>query len=125
MIAETKVCLSCNHQIHGRADKKFCNHYCRNAHHNLLNSQGNNYIRNINHSLGRNRRILEGLLLPTKLITKTSKQLLLNKGFSFHYYTHCLTNKKGNRFHFCYEYGYRIVGRDEVVVVRRKSNIEY
>lgn len=119
MIAETKVCLSCNHHIHGRADKKFCNDHCRNAHHNQLNSDGNNFTRNINHSLRRNRRILEELLLPARLITKTSKQLLQSKGFNFHYYTHCFTNKKGNRFHFCYDYGYRVVGKEVVVVKRR------
>ncbi|MDB5210098.1 MAG: hypothetical protein JWQ30_925 [Sediminibacterium sp.] len=120
MIAETKVCLSCNHHINGRADKKFCNNFCRNAHHNQLNSDGNNYIRNINHALRRNRRVLEELLLPAKLITKTTKRIMQNKGFSFHYYTHCSANKKGNRFHFCYEYGYRVVGKEQVLIVRKK-----
>ena len=122
MIAETKVCICCSRPIHGRADKKFCNDYCRNAHHNRLNCDGNNYTRNINHSLRRNRRVLESLLLPTRQIIKTSKQFLQNKGFSFHYFTHSYTNKKGNRFHGCYEFGYRVVSKEEVVVVRERNS---
>ncbi len=118
MIAEPKVCMSCNRNINGRADKKFCNDYCRNAHHNNLNSVGNNYIRNINHRLRKNRRILESMLLPARQIIKTSRQTLYNKGFGFRYFTHSCTNKNGNRFHFCYEYGYRVVGQQ--VVVKKK-----
>jgi hypothetical protein len=121
MIAETKICISCNRSIHGRADKKFCNDYCRNAHHNRLNGDGNNFIRNINLSLRRNRRILESLLSPTKQIIKTSRRSLQNKGFSFRYFTHSYTNRKNNRFQFCYEYGYRVVGKEQVVVIRKKN----
>jgi len=120
MIAETKVCMSCNRNINGRADKKFCNDYCRNAHHNNLNSVGNNYIRNINQNLRKNRRILESILLPARQAVKTSRQHLQNKGFGFRYFTHSYTNKNGNRFRFCYEYGYRVVGKEQVVVVKKK-----
>ena len=121
MIAETKTCVCCSKTIHGRSDKKFCNDYCRNAHHNRLNCEGNNYIRNINYNLRRNRRILENLLLPARQLTKTSRQVLQNKGFSFHYFTHSCTNRKGKRFHFCYEYGYRLVEKEQVMVVKGKN----
>jgi len=129
MIAETKICLSCNRGLHGRTDKKFCNDYCRNTHHNLLNSDGNNYIRNTNRILRKNRRILESLLQPAKQITKISKQALQNTGFSFQYFTNRYINKKGTQFHFCYDYGYRLLEEEQVVVVKKKArgkkNIEY
>lgn len=121
MIAESKTCLSCGHHLHGRADKKFCNDYCRNAHHNQLNSAGNNYIRNINQSLRRNSRILESLLQPARRITKISRQVLQQKGFSFHYYTHMRSNRKGKDYYFCYEYGYRMLEKEQVMIVRRKN----
>jgi hypothetical protein len=120
MIAETKLCLSCQRSIHGRSDKKFCNDYCRNTHHNNLNSDDNNYIRNINHSLRRNRRILENLLSPAKQIMRISKELLLDKGFSFLYFTHYHKNKSGNIYQFCYEYGYRVQDDGQVVIVRNR-----
>jgi hypothetical protein len=122
MIAATKICLTCNRSFHGRADKKFCNDYCRNTHHNQLNCDGNNYVRNINHSLRRNRRILENVLRPARQITKISRQLLQNKGFNFHYFTHIHINKKGTQYHFCYDYGFRVIAGEQVVVVRK--NIE-
>lgn len=31
-----KKCLECGEKIVGRADKKFCNDYCRNAYNNNL-----------------------------------------------------------------------------------------
>jgi hypothetical protein len=121
MITTSKTCLSCQRSLHGRADKKFCNDYCRNTHNNQLNSDGNNYVRNINHSLLRNRRILQGLFVTAQQITQCTKLFLHNKGFAFSYFTHTQTNKKGNTYRFCYEYGYMILEGEKVVVVRKKN----
>ena len=120
MFTITKTCLSCQRSLHGRADKKFCNDYCRNTHNNRLNSDGNNYVRNVNHSLRKNRRILQDLFPAAQLITQCTKQLLHSKGFAFSYFTHTQTNKKGNTYHFCYEYGYLVLKGEKVVVVRQK-----
>lgn len=124
MIAETKVCLSCNKNLHGRIDKKFCNDYCRNTHNNRLNSDGNNYVRNINHSLRKNRRILECLLPGSQSISKATKQKLHSKGFTFTYFTHTYRNKKGNMYYFCYDYGYLTMEGDSVLIVRKRGNID-
>lgn len=119
----TKACISCNRTLHGRTDKKFCNDYCRNTHNNRLNSDGNNYMRNINHSLRRNRRILESLL-SAREITKTLLSKMHNKGFTFQYFTHTRTNKKGKLFCFCYDYGYLKLDGDRVLIVREKGSGE-
>ena len=118
MITAVKHCLTCQATLHGRTDKKFCNDYCRNTHHNTLHSDGNNCMRNINHSLRRNRHILENLLPATKPLTRISRDLLQRKGFSFHYFTHQLPNRKGHPVFFCYDYGYRVLGKEWVMVVR-------
>ena len=102
-------------------DKKFCNDYCRNSHNNRLNSDGNNFVRNINHHLRKNRRILESFLPNTKSIGKVSKQILYSKGFIFSYYTHTLTNKKGSTYHFCYEFGYQLLAGEKILILRRKE----
>ncbi len=121
MLTAVKTCLSCQRSLKGRSDKKFCNDYCRNTHNNQLNSDSNNYVRNIHHSLLKNRRILQGLFASAQQITECSKQSLHNKGFSFSYFTHTQTNKKGNTYCFCYEYGYMVVNGEKVVVVKRRE----
>lgn len=118
MLTTAKHCLNCHTQLHGRTDKKFCNDYCRNTHHNILNSDGNSCMRNINHCLRKNRRILENLLQNERPITRYSRELLQNKGFSFRYFTHQQTNRKGNPVYFCYDYGYRLLDKGQVAIVR-------
>ena len=54
-----KTCLECGEKIVGRVDKKFCSDYCRNAHHNNLNKDRKNLVRNVNNLLRKNYRILE------------------------------------------------------------------
>ena len=56
-----KTCLQCGDKISGRIDKKFCSDYCRNAYYNDQNRDANNYVRNVNNILRKNRRILTDL----------------------------------------------------------------
>jgi hypothetical protein len=119
MIAETKLCLCCNHGIKGRSDKKFCNDFCRNAHHNKLKSTDNNYVRKVNHNLLRNRKILENLFTDPKQVIRTTRHKLQEQQFDFHYFTHQYNNRKGQKYFFCYEFGYRVL-KDAVIVVRKK-----
>ena len=61
MLAQSKNCLACDKPVKGRTDKKFCDDFCRNKYNNQLKAGCNNYVRNINNALGKNRRILESL----------------------------------------------------------------
>ena len=121
MVEEPKTCLQCGKQLRGRSDKKFCDEYCRNNYNNQLKAQVNNYVRNINNTLGKNRRILEKCLAEAEEIGKTTRQKLLQSGFQFKYITHTYTNKKGNTYFFCYDYGYLPLDNDWFLVVRRKE----
>ena len=122
MIQQTaaRICMACGKSIKGRSDKKFCDDYCRNLYNNDLKSGTNNYIRNINNALRKNRRILEACLPAGEEMAKTTKDRLLQKGYQFKYMTHTYTNKKGNVYHFCYEYGYLPLENEWCLVV--KSN---
>jgi hypothetical protein len=113
-----KTCLACGKPIKGRSDKKFCDDFCRNTYNNQLKSGDNNYVRSINNSLRRNRRILEELLPETEKMAKTTKEKLLQKGFQFKYSTHSYTNAKGNVYLFCYDYGYLPLEKDWYLLVR-------
>ena len=118
-IAE-KTCLACNKKLSGRADKKFCNDYCRNSYNNEMKSANSPIVRNINNALIKNRRILEGLLGGEETIKKP-KEKFLSQGFQFKYTTHTYTNKKGNTYFFCYEYGYLPLEGDWYLIVKRKE----
>lgn len=120
-ILEPKICLSCNKVLKGRTDKKFCDDYCRNNFNNLLKGDNNNYVRNINNALRKNRRILEALLPEQEDMAKANKDKLLQKDFQFKYSTHTYTNKKGNTYYFCYEYGYLPLENDWYLIVRRRE----
>ncbi|MDP9231021.1 MAG: hypothetical protein M3O67_10190 [Bacteroidota bacterium] len=116
-----KVCLACGKTLKGRSDKKFCDDYCRNGFNNQLKADTNNYVRNINNALRKNRRILEELLPASDDMTKTTKDKLIYHGFQFKYFTHTYTNKKGNTYFFCYDYGYLPLENNLYLIVRRKE----
>lgn len=116
---ESKVCLECGVPVKGRADKKFCSDYCRNAHNNKLNKDSKNLIRNINNRLRKNYRILDSFTLKDGK-TKTTKNQLIDKGFSFDYFTHLYTTKKGTTYFFLYDLGYLPLENDYYMVVKRQ-----
>lgn len=115
-----KECLACGKVLHGRADKKFCNDYCRNAYNNGLKSAASTVVRNINNALLKNRRVLE-TVLGAEEMQKSTKDRLLHQGFQFKYHTHTYTNKKGDVYFFCYEYGYLPLEHDWFLIVKRKQ----
>lgn len=119
--AAVKACLSCGKNLLGRADKKFCNDYCRNAYNNSQKSAHSPMVRNVNNALLKNRRILESIL-GTEEMGKTTKAKLLEKGFQFKFQTHQYLNKKGQVYIFCYEYGYLPLDHDWYLVVKRKKD---
>lgn len=114
-------CAECSKPLKGRADKKFCDDYCRNAYNNRQNADQNNYVRNINAILRRNRRLLEGVIKPDEELGKCPRQALAAQGFDFQYHTHQYTNKKGQVYHFVYEYGYLPLEGDWLLIVHRQE----
>lgn len=119
-----KACLACGSIIKGRADKKFCNDYCRNNYNNLQKSKDNysSIIRNINNALLKNRKVLQSLLPPQEDLAKTTREKLLRLGFQFGYLTHIYTTKAGKQYFYCYDYGYLPLDNDWFLVVRKKEN---
>lgn len=122
METEEKRCWQCSAKIEGRRDKKFCDAHCRSAyHHNLKVAKELSVKEKIEKSLNKNRKILKAILNErNKIVSSESLKL---KGFDFNYFTHCVKNKKGAEYRFCFEYGYlwldgegKRVGR--VLVVR-------
>jgi hypothetical protein len=113
-----RLCLDCEEVLSGRADKKFCSDQCRNNYNNRINSDNNNFMRNVNNILRRNRRILADLTPNGKATLHKDKVGEL--GFNFGYHTHTYVTRKGTVYYFCYEYGYLQHGSDFMTIVHRR-----
>lgn len=111
-------CLECGEEIKGRADKKYCDDSCRNNHNNKLNSDGNNLVRNVNNILRKNRRTLKSILKREEHIN-ISMQKLVDQQFNFKYYTNVLNTKNNTTYFYCYEFGYRLLDNNYVMVVKQ------
>ena len=118
----SKQCLECGEKIIGRADKKFCSDQCRNIYNNRLNSDVNNYVRNVNNILRKNRRILAELNPEGK--AKVKKEKLLAEGFNFNYYTNTYTTKTGKTYYYCYDQGYLEIENDYFALVLKQDYID-
>lgn len=113
-----KACPECGEKIVGRTDKKFCSDYCRNSFNNSLNKDSKNLVRNVNNKLRKNYRILEELNPEEK--TKVPKSKLVDKGFSFEYFTNIYTTKTGNTYYFVYDQGYLPLEGEFFALVKRR-----
>jgi len=113
-----RECLTCGKILRGRSDKKFCDDYCRNVYNNQLKAVTHHLVRNVNHALGKNRRILDELAGAGSHVTRVSREKLLEKGFLFKYITHLYTTRKGATFFCCYDLRYLPLEHDWYLVVR-------
>ena len=117
----SKICPECGENIVGRTDKKFCSDICRNSFNNRLNSDENNFVRNINNILRKNRRILESALKSESKLT-LPKQKVIDKGFNFQYFTNQLTTRNNHVYTYLYEYGYMLLDNNMMLIVKRKKD---
>ena len=114
-----KACLECGEKIVGRADKKFCSDYCRNAYNNKVNKESRNLVRNVNNRLKKNYNILSNLNESGK--TKVSKSKLLDANFDFNYITSIYTTKTGNTYFYVYDQGYLPLDGDFYLLIKKET----
>jgi hypothetical protein len=116
---EEKKCLECGISFKGRIDKKFCSDQCRISFNNKLNSDGNNYVRNVNNILRKNRRILLALNPDGK--NRVTREKMRSKGFDFNYFTSTYTTKEAAQYFYCYEQGYLPIEKEQCLLVIKKD----
>jgi hypothetical protein len=112
-------CLECGEKIIGRSDKKFCNDACRNAYNNKQNKDSTNLMRNVNNKLRRNYRILMELNTDGK--AKIAKSKMDGLAFDFDYFTNLKVYKNGSEYRFIYDYGYKLLEDDFVLIVKSQK----
>lgn len=117
-----RSCLECGSKLLGRADQKFCCGDCKNSYNNRMNSDVNKFMRNINNTLRKNRRILAQL--NPHGTTKVTKTQLLDEGFKFSYFTNEYVTRAGKVYRFCYDQGYLELEENLYALVIRKEYVE-
>lgn len=119
-----RKCLECKQKLFGRSDQKFCSDQCRSSYNNRIRGDANNFVRNVNNILRKNRRILESFNPASKTV-KVSREKLLTAGFNFSYYTNTYQTKKSKKvYRFCYEHGYLELENNVLALVVRKEYVE-
>ncbi|NSW94734.1 MAG: hypothetical protein HPY62_08520 [Bacteroidales bacterium] len=121
--AVEKKCLDCGGSIRGRTDKKFCSDQCRNNYYNRLNRDSNNYVRNVHGLLRKNRRILADLYNEGK--RKVHRDALFALGYNFNFFTHVIETSSGQKFNYCFEYGFTDLGDDFLELRQNSQYIQY
>jgi hypothetical protein len=76
-------------------------------------------MRTVNNRLRRNYRILVELNSAGK--AKTTKTTLMGKGFDFEYFTQIRHGRTGNAYYFLYDLGYRRLGNDRYLLVKKTT----
>lgn len=114
-------CIECGDKFIGRQDKKFCTAHCRSVFNNRLNSDHNNFVRNVNNILRKNCRILKKLNPKGK--TKVHRDDMLEFGFNFKYFTNEYVTKAGKVYHFCYDQGYLQLDNNFYAIVERQAYV--
>lgn len=121
----TILCQACQEKLVGRSDKKFCSDYCRNAYHGEKNKEKNNYMRNVNNILRRNRSILFELNESDRELIE--KEELTLRGFNFRFYTNSWRVNEKENYYFIYDFGFVEVSDNKVKIVNaeQKKNSLY
>lgn len=117
-----RLCLDCGAKLLGRSDKKFCSDQCRNNYNNRLNRDQNNYVRNVHALLRRNRRILANLLDDGH--RRIHRDALIAQGYNFTFFTHLVETPEGERWSYCFEYGFMDTGKGYLVLQKSSSYLE-
>ncbi|MCG8328952.1 MAG: hypothetical protein MI974_14765 [Chitinophagales bacterium] len=117
-----KECIECGELFTGRSDAKFCSPHCRSNHNNRQNRDFNNFMRNINNILRKNRRILADLNPNGK--ARIHRDKLMEQGFKFSYFTNEYVTKSGRVYRFCYDQGYIETEDNYYTLVVRQEYVE-
>jgi len=119
-----RLCLSCEKELKGRSDKKFCDTQCRSIYHNRNRPSHELSIQRINSDLRRNRSLLAHFCPSGK--STVDKEVLVKLGYRFDLFTHIFPFNTGTYF-FCYEFGYLPIldkGTEKVLIVHKQEYMD-
>ena len=101
---EQKTCLDCKKELTGRADKKFCDVYCKSSYHYKLRQEAKNFYTRVDTQLKKNRKLLKQYNKAGKATVRA--ETLKGEGFDPNFFTHYWKNNQGDVYLFVYEFGF-------------------
>lgn len=118
-----RFCLNetCENELKGRVDKKFCSDYCKTDYHYRKRKRSGKefFKKQIDDIIRTNRKILHEYNLAGK--TTVRKKELLDKGFNPRFMTHYWKTRSGDTYLFCYDQGFKEVkdnGKDKFLLIQ-------
>jgi len=100
-----RKCLECDKLLDGRADKRYCDPYCKSAYHyKKSKSETPKFYIKVHQQLKLNRKILKNYNKAGKATVRA--KTLNDSGFNPNFFTHYWKNTKGDVYFFVYEYGF-------------------
>lgn len=100
-----RKCLECDKLLEGRADKRFCDPYCKSAYHyKKSQSETPKFYIKVQQQLKLNRKFLKNYNKAGKATVRS--EVLIQQGFNPNFFTHYWKNKKGDTYLFVYEFGF-------------------
>ena len=115
-------CLSCEKELIGRTDKKFCDAQCRSTYHNKNKPVYEIEIQKTNSALRKNRSLLAHFCPSGRSTVR--KEVLSQSGYQFHLFTNIFTFKNGT-YYLCYDYGYLPIvddkGIEKMLIVQKQE----
>lgn len=97
-------CPVCDNTLKGRSDKKFCSPKCKSIHQYEKRQSAEAFYVKVDRQLKVNRKILKRYNRSGFTTIRTAE--LAAQGFDARYFTHQWQNKKGDTYHFVYDYGF-------------------
>jgi hypothetical protein len=80
-------------------------------------------VRNVHGLLRKNRRILSDLYAENRV--RVHKDALFALGYNFSFFTHIIETSGGQKYNYCFEYGYRETGNDFIELSLNSQYLEY
>ena len=121
---EQQKCVQCGEPLVGRLDKKFCDSYCRNTYNNETKRPHEQFIREVNTIIRRNRRILRLLCPQGKAVVR--KEVLDQLKYDYRYFSGIYRTRSAV-YYLCYDYGFSpavINGVDRATVIQRQQYMD-
>ncbi len=115
-----KNCINCSKPITGRADKMFCDVYCKSSYqYKKKKGEEKSFFETVDKQLKQNRKILKQFNKAGKATVR--KFELISVGFNPKFFTHFWKNGKGDVYLFCFEFGFLSIndnGKEKYVLVQ-------
>ena len=115
-------CEECGKELHGRIDQRFCNDLCRNDYNRkkriFEQRMEPEFIRQVINVLRRNYKILQryNAVEDNRLV---SRQELIERGFSFKFFTSIYQTQKGDIYKYVFDHGWMATESGKILLVRK------